>query len=214
MKTRIVTEPRRRHYRVLERAWRAMALGALRNRERGQFKKSLILARPEPAPLAIEPPKWEFLKGREPAVSVERDSRALRGLCSLGFGALLLFGIIKVLWPGGDPMAEELAASRFPRPHHLELATKPPFGVIQTEDTDPLRLIPPHGGPLELGAHYFALLPDLRSIVTTYLGNRATFADLPKDPHLGDMFRVSEAPGTYWIWAVPIGFKAPAWVDP
>jgi hypothetical protein len=84
-----------------------MTLGALRNRERGQFKKSLILARPEPAPLAIEPPKWEFLKGREPAVSVERDSRALRGLCSLGFGALLLFGIIKVLWPGGDPNEDQ-----------------------------------------------------------------------------------------------------------
>jgi hypothetical protein len=144
-----------------------MALGALRNRERGQFKKPLILARPEPAPLAIEPPKWEFLKGREPAVSVERDSRALRGLCSLGFGALLLFGIIKVLWPGGDPMAEELAASRMQeartqeaqiedgglsvhaaQPRHLELAAKAPFGVIQTEDTDPLRLIPPSWGPL------------------------------------------------------------------
>jgi hypothetical protein len=198
-----------------------MALGALRNRERGQFKKSLILARPEPAPLAIEPPKWEFLKGREPAVSVERDSRALRGLCSLGFGALLLFGIIKVLWPGGDPMAEELVASRAqearikearaPYPH-LELAPQAPFGVIQTRDTDALPLI--GKGPLELGAHYFAFLPDLRSIVTTYLGERATFADLPKDPHLGDMFSVTEAPGTYWIWAIPIGFKAPAWVDP
>jgi hypothetical protein len=61
------------------------------------------------------------------------------------------------------------------------------------------------------------VLPDGQSVKVTYRGLVPTFAQLPKNPALGDQYHVTEGgakEGITWIWYTPLGWDHPAWVDP
>jgi hypothetical protein len=65
-----------------------------------------------------------------------------------------------------------------------------------------------------IGDHYSCHLPDGQLVDTVYQGRVEHFSELPLKPAPGDMHYVDEGKPGYWIWATPLGFKAPAWVDP
>jgi hypothetical protein len=65
-----------------------------------------------------------------------------------------------------------------------------------------------------LGFQRWLQLPDGALILTTFRGYRMRFSDLPAYPRAGEMYALAENPTHYWIWATPLGFTHPAWVDP
>lgn len=56
-------------------------------------------------------------------------------------------------------------------------------------------------------------MPDGSIIPVTYKGEVGYFDSLPRNPALGDMWKVLSS-GASWVWYTPAGFSAPAWVDP
>lgn len=204
-----------------------MALGRLRlkaYKERSRVEKRFVLVDSEPS-------KWEFLKGREPVgVSCEPLSRAPapavlpwvgpgisitpvrpvvedtreKELDSRARAILILFAVIFGILMVGKGL---MTARDFVVEHGISA------GPLANSCAIPHAQIPIiSAGPLT-GAHYTCTLPDGQKIVTTFRGSAKWFSQL-KDPAIGDMYLVDEGPGAYWIWAVPLGFKAPAWVDP
>jgi hypothetical protein len=58
-------------------------------------------------------------------------------------------------------------------------------------------------------------MPDGQLTTVRFCGTVNTFADLPKNPQLGDSYSVLEDVGrNSWVWYQPLGFSHAAWVDP
>jgi hypothetical protein len=56
-------------------------------------------------------------------------------------------------------------------------------------------------------------MPDGSIVSVRYMGEVGYFDHLPRNPALGDMWKVTSS-GAAWVWTTPAGFAAPAWVDP
>jgi hypothetical protein len=172
----------------------------------------IIWENPWPPPKALTTLDHGFGPSGKVDATPRTDRPALRRLLALASLLALGYGLW-LLRPPADPMAEETKARISSEPvYHFPAQELRPLVPLPT-DPDPVRSLR-QGEPLVVGTRYFAFLPDLRSIVVRYLGTSPTFSALPKNPQLGDMYSVTESPGTLWIWAVPVGFNHPAWIDP
>ena len=56
-------------------------------------------------------------------------------------------------------------------------------------------------------------MPDGHQLIVRYMGEVASFSQLPRNPNWSDMWKVTES-GASWVWYMPSGFSGPAWVDP
>ena len=66
---------------------------------------------------------------------------------------------------------------------------------------------------LPVGWQGYEKMPDGSIVQVRYMGEAASFDQLPRNPSLGDMWRIPASKAS-WIWSTPAGFAAPAWVDP
>lgn len=90
-----------------------------------------------------------------------------------------------------------------PEPEHLAPRALPVDPVVRRAE---LVDIP-------IGTSGRVQMPDGHELVVTYRGTVPTFNQLPRNPQWSDMYRVTES-GHAWVWCLPAGFNAPAWVDP
>ena len=135
------------------------------------------------------------------------DSPALRRLISIGI-------VASGVWALGALVQFQLAR-KVPAPglYVSDTATKTnpaPEPEVRRAELVPMvkRALP------VVGAHYPASLPDGQRIQTVWRGKVARFSDLPARPNIGDQFAVTEGPGHSWIWATPLGWNHPTWIDP
>jgi hypothetical protein len=56
-------------------------------------------------------------------------------------------------------------------------------------------------------------MPDGSTLPVRYMGEVGYFDHLPRNPTLGDMWKVTSS-GAAWVWTTPANFSVPAWVDP
>ena len=66
---------------------------------------------------------------------------------------------------------------------------------------------------LPIGWQGFITMPDGHGLIVRYMGEVATFDQLPRNPQWSDMWKVAES-GASWVWYMPSGFSGPSWVDP
>ena len=66
---------------------------------------------------------------------------------------------------------------------------------------------------LPVGWQGLIQMPDGNPVSVRYMGEVASFDQLPRQPGLGDMVKVSESEHC-WVFTQPIGFSRAVWVDP
>jgi hypothetical protein len=88
-------------------------------------------------------------------------------------------------------------------------------GVIPEVRRAELVPVPRAQQVLRLGRWNQVWMPDGVLTWMRFLGIKDTFADLPKNPQLGDAWGVQEGgQHALWVWSVPVGFTRPVWQDP
>jgi hypothetical protein len=89
----------------------------------------------------------------------------------------------------------------------------PPQAVV--EPVRSVQPVPQAQQVLRVGVWSLVYMPDGKLTMIRFLGIKNTFADLPKNPQLGDSYGVLEGgQGALWVWYTLPGHVAPAWVDP
>jgi hypothetical protein len=129
-----------------------------------------------------------------------------------------------VLWAIGIAFIIALfsIASRVPKP-----APVAPAVIVQPTPAPPLTPVVPQPEVrraqlavkraqfvgLPIGWQGQEQMPDGSVVSIRYMGEVGYFDSLPRNPALGDMWKVTSS-GASWVWTTPAGFAAPAWVDP
>jgi hypothetical protein len=167
--------------------------------------------RTEPIPKTAQT-AWGF-----GAPTTSKDSPAWKRLISLGLGAFSLWllwcalaPVLHALFPGPKEVLKTEAAQAVhpaPAPNSAPRAELVPPRVLRALPVV-MKALP------VIGASYWATLPDGQDILSIYRGRLEHFSQLPAHPQLGDQFWVAEGPRVSWIWATPLGWNHPAWIDP
>jgi hypothetical protein len=154
--------------------------------------KSRLSVSQRTAPLACAAIEaWGFAK---PTIdpTTYRDSPALKRLISFGIMALGLWFLLDYGLP----------ALHWAFPSQAEVLKTREFALSEAMS---------RACAWKLGDYYEVNVPGVGRVQARWKGSIAKGAPFPKDPARGDMYRKDDV---YWVWAVPIGAKAPAWVDP
>ena len=167
--------------------------------------------------LNVKPPQPSIPPKLPPAT----PGRALRA--AIGYGLLIglpVFGLIALIslsnsWHRSPAVRASVARVATPPPPQV-LSTPPPpaVRVLRAEPVEPTVLRATLVS-VPVGTSGAIIMPcDGQAVTVVYRGEIPSFGDLPRDPQLGDMYKVTEGRQQEWVWYQLANFANPAWVDP
>jgi hypothetical protein len=98
-----------------------------------------------------------------------------------------------------------------PTPAPLAMPLPTPVLVVRAQPIEPMPVV--RRASLVEGQFFAIQMPDGSVPLIRYMGNVANFDQLPRNPNLYDLWHVGSS-GHSWVFMQPVGFSAPAWVDP
>jgi hypothetical protein len=148
------------------------------------------------------PPKEQFFSPppKSPPAIKPQTATDWRTLGFVGIFAVTFIATVYILRPPANSFDKRVATPT--------ATTAVPAQPAPTPEVRRAELIAP-----PIGSAYWATMPDGHSTTVRYMGTMDSFDQLPRNPQLGDMWRIPQS-GANWVWYTPAGFTRPAWVAP